>query len=418
MLKPRTRLNGEKLYHQYLDLEVTNPTTLGARPVPLNFTEIRNSSIISSAGEYFVSIVRLNMDTWYLPLYIPSIQIGQSNVNQTNYWVTLQVGATYFTQNVVWTTENPDALIPPAPVTQQHILDDYYYGNSYQHLIGLINTALRACAGSVGAVAALTAAFSAPAAGEIPFPFMQYSESQVVGNMYGLQKYYDQGVTDIAGTAIVTNPAKIYFNTALYAAFNSLPAKFNPVKDPAANALYSDYELSFVSGFGINIETALQLSLPATPGAPPVPAAGTYVACLQQFPTLRNLNPVSTIGFTSTLLPINATLISKPKLYGGLSANAATGSNANDNISNLLTDIVPQRVYGYESKNVNYAPQAEYRLIDLIGMNQSINQIDIAALWIDVYGGQHQILLMPGSSATIKLLFRRKDFEGYDVKLQ
>jgi hypothetical protein len=411
MLKPRTRLNGEKLYHQYLDLEVTNPTTLGATPVPLNFTEIRNSSIINSAGEYFVSIVRLNMDTWYLPLYIPSIEVGQANINKTNYYVTLQVGATYFVQNVVWTTENPDALIPPAPLTQQHILDDYYYGNSYQHLVGLINTALRACAGSAPAVAALTAAFGAPAAGEIPFPFMQYSESQVVGNMYGLQKYYDQGMTDIAGTAIVTNPAKIYFNTALYAAFNSLPAKFNPIKDPAPNAQYSDYELSFVSGFGINTATASQLGLQA-------PGAGTYVACLQQFPTLRNLNPVSTIGFTSTLLPINATLISKPKLYGGLSANAATGSNANDNISNLLTDIVPQRVYGYESKNVNYAPQAEYRLIDLIGMNQSINQIDIAALWIDVYGGQHQILLMPGSSATIKLLFRRKDFEGYDVKLE
>ena len=415
MLKPRTRLNGEKLYHQYLDLEVTNPTTLGARPVPLNFTEIRNSSIISSAGEYFVSIVRLNMDTWYLPLYIPSIEIGQANVNQTNYWVTIQVGAQYFTENVVWITENPDALIPPQPLTQQHILDDYYYGNSYQHLIGLINTALRTA--GTAALAALTAAFGAPAAGEIPFPFMQYSDSQVVGNIYGLQKYYDQGVTDIAGAPIVANPARVYFNTALYSAFNSLPAKFNPVKDAVPNTQYSDYELSFVSGFGINIDTALQLGLQGTI-APPVPAAGTYVACLQQFPTLRNLNPVSTIGFTSTLLPINATLISKPKLYGGLSANAATGSNANDNISNLLTDIVPQRIYGYESKNVNYAPQAEYRLIDLIGVNQSINQIDISALWIDIYGGQHQILLMPGSSATIKLLFRRKDFEGYDVKLQ
>ena len=109
MLKPRTRLNTEKLYHQYLDLEVTNPTTLGAKPVPLNFTEIRNSSIINSAGEYFVSIVRLNMDTWYLPLYIPSIQIGQGNVNQTNYWVTVQVGNQYFTENVVWITEHPDA---------------------------------------------------------------------------------------------------------------------------------------------------------------------------------------------------------------------------------------------------------------------------------------------------------------------
>ena len=409
MLKPRTRLNTEKLYHQYLDLEVTNPTTLGAKPVPLNFTEIRNSSIINSAGEYFVSIVRLNMDTWYLPLYIPSIQIGQGNVNQTNYWVTVQVGNQYFTENVVWITENPDALIPPAPLTQQHILDDYYYGNSYQHLVGLINTALRTC--GTAALAALTAAFGAPAAGEIPFPFMQYNDSQVVGNMYGLQKYYDQGVVDITGAPIVANPARVYFNTALYSAFNSLPAKFNPVKDALPNTQYSDYELSFASGFGINTATAAQLNLQA-------PGAGTYVACLQQFPTLKNLNPVSTIGFTSTLLPINATLVSKPKLYGGLSANAATGSNANDNISNLLTDIVPQRIYGYESKSVNYAPQAEYRLIDLIGVNQSINQIDIAALWIDIYGGQHQILLMPGSSATIKLLFRRKDFEGYDVKLQ
>lgn len=406
MLRPRGRLNPEKIYHQYLDLEVANPATLSARPVPLNFTETRNSSIIANAGNYFVSIVRLNMDTWALPLYIPSIEIGAASRNKTNYWVTIQQGAQYFSQNVVWETENPDAPLPPQPVEQQHILDEYYYGNSYQHLIYLINQALRTA--GAAAQAALTAAHGAPVAGEIPFPFMQYNDSQVVGNVYGLQKYYDQGIAD-AGGFITANPARVYFNAALYSAFNSLPAKYNPVVDPLPGAEYTDYELTLASGFGVNVDTAAQLGLQS-------PGAGTYTACLQQYPTLKILNPVATIGFTSTLLPVNSTMISRPKLYGGLSANVATGSNANDNISNLLTDIAPTKAYGYETKNISYTPAPEYRLIDLVGVNQTINQIDIAALWIDVYGGQHPILLMPGTSANLKLLFRSKDFEGFQEK--
>jgi len=79
-------------HHVYLDLDVINNdyTTNGTRPY-LRFEEIRNTPFLDGdSAEYFCSIVRFTIQTGNtLPVFIPSIVIGQANPNLTIYTVTL-----------------------------------------------------------------------------------------------------------------------------------------------------------------------------------------------------------------------------------------------------------------------------------------------------------------------------------------
>jgi len=41
----------------------------------------------------------------------------------------------------------------------------------------------------------------------------------------------------------------------------------------------------------------------------------------------------------------------------------------------------------------------------------NLNRIDIIVYWKDRSGGLHPFLLQPGCAASVKLMFRRKDFD-------
>ena len=400
MLKVKSTLTNDDLYHIYLSLEVENPQTLNGQPVKLAFVETRNNPILNDAGNWFVSIIRLNLDSWSLPLYIPQVQLNQPNPDLTAYVVTLRYGGVNSSATVLWTPENIQATVPPAPITQQHIVDNYYYGNSYEHLVKLVNTALQTAFAPLAA--AIAAGLGALPANAVGAPFLVYDGNQIVANLYGYQQYYDQNVG-------IVGPVEVYFNSALYSIFNSLPSEFysSPALASPPLAVGMDYKISMKSYFSKNLYNFPAITAPVSP----VPA-GAYVVAYQQYPTLSILNPVDSIVLTSNLLPINPSLVSRPRVYGGFSSSASgTGSN-NANISSILVDFVPTIAYGYESKKITYSPTAEYKLVDLVGPTQSFSQIDLNAFWKDNFGNIHPIYLNQGSNGSILLMFRNKTFEG------
>ena len=401
MLKVKSKLNQEDLYHTYLSLEVENPQTLNGKPVKLQFVETRNNPILNDAGNYFCSIVRLNLDCWSLPLYIPTIQLNQPNPNLTPYVVTLRYGGVNNQQTVLWSPENLQAVVPPSPLTQQHIVDDYYFGNTYEHLISLINTALATAYTALAP--AITAGLGALPANAVGAPFLVYDGNQLVANLYGYQQYYDQNVG-------IVGPVEVYFNSALFSVFYSLPneAYSDPVL--AGLAVGMDYKISMKSYYSKNLYNFPAITAPVAP----VPV-GSYVVAYQQYPTLKTLNPVDSIVFTSNLLPINPALVSRPRVYGGFSSGSGTGSN-NANVTSVLVDFTPEVAYGYESKSLSYAPRAEYKLVDMVGTTQAFNQVDINGFWRDNYGNLHPLYLNQGSNGSILLMFRRKDL-GFEKNI-
>ena len=76
--------------HVYLNLDVVNNSTSTSQP--LVFNETRNMSLISNSGNYFCSVVRFTLQTSNsLPVFIPDILTGQSDVNKTAYASTMSL---------------------------------------------------------------------------------------------------------------------------------------------------------------------------------------------------------------------------------------------------------------------------------------------------------------------------------------
>ena len=129
----------------------------------------------------------------------------------------------------------------------------------------------------------------------------------------------------------------------------------------------------------------------------------------QEVSSIAMWNPVASIIFASSLLPIQATQTSLPKDVGS-SSNNFTGSGNNSNLLTAITDFT----IAVDGNNqyrpmVVYNPSAEYRLIDM-NSSMNLNRIDIIVYWKDTFGNIHPFELRPGCSANVKILFRRKDF--------
>ena len=129
----------------------------------------------------------------------------------------------------------------------------------------------------------------------------------------------------------------------------------------------------------------------------------------QEVSSIALWNPVASIIFASSLLPIQATQTSLPKDVGN-SNNNFTGSGNNSNLLQSITDFsIAVDGNNQYRPMVVYNPAAEYRLIDMHS-SMNLNRIDIIVYWKDTFGNIHPFELHPGCAANVKLLFRRKDF--------
>jgi len=121
---------------------------------PATYIESRGQPIVSDAAAYVLSVQRWQAVGLDIPLFIPSIQIGQSDPNLTNYQVRLtfhafnpSTGVTSLVTNtatVEWAPQFVDSPPPPSPTTQQYLGDGskYYWAQSHTHVLNLFNAAI------------------------------------------------------------------------------------------------------------------------------------------------------------------------------------------------------------------------------------------------------------------------------------
>ena len=87
-----------KPIHTYLDLDVVNNNLNSNTVAPqLRFEENRNTPFLEGdSSEYLGSTVRFSIQTGNsLPIFIPRVETGQSDINKTVYRVTLSVAVTH-----------------------------------------------------------------------------------------------------------------------------------------------------------------------------------------------------------------------------------------------------------------------------------------------------------------------------------
>lgn len=346
--------------------------------------------------------------------------------------------------------------------SNQDLSSRYYWVYTYQHWVNLVNTTLAT------AHFALFQAFQnawANTGTADPFPF--------AGNYQGFQNYvnipqmvYDKGSrcfkiygdSDGYGTritAFVPTPApapiphqtppvfRLFFNANMYGLFANYDNYYwnftdaNDPNGPFGGATILDNtglpittippgytnEILFTNKFWQNVE---DYRLPPFSGVLPlgyVPPNGftgagviqqkPYWVAEQDFPSTDSLwSPISSLVFTSTLLPVRAEATGQPVVLGTGNTNfsAATSQSA---FQPIITDIsLDTSSAGAEAYKtfIYYAPAAEYRLSDFTSSKQDIRNIDIQVYWKNRLDNQlYPITMFNLSSVSLKVMFRHKD---------
>lgn len=384
-LSTYSNLNDKDPYHIYLDLNVINNDNTGiASPPDLVFNEVRNSPILYNPSEYFLSVVRFTLQTPSLPLFIPSIKVGQANPNLTNYKVSMSytVGANVITasQDVIFVPENLNEPVPIPPTTQVDFSSTYYYINNMNSFVQMVNNALVSCLTSLNALV-IAGGGTLPSTNP---PFLEYDPFTDTCILNAdILTFNDDNPT--------TGRVSIFFNTALYTLLSSFQAEFLGYN--LVNQL--NYRIRIFNDYDFNIFNA---------------ASGVnYLQMYQSYSTLKPLgNPVQSIVFSTGLIPVVPSLVSSPLVFSG-SGNVFSNAN-NDNIQPQLTDFETEvsGTSGYKP-SLLYTPQGEYRLKDLYG-NSPISNLQMRVLWRTQFGNLVPFKLVSGCSANVKLLFRKKEF--------
>ena len=445
------------------DLNALNIT----EPDPqIRFNETRDTALIRDASQYEFSIIRFTMNgaNRDLPLFIPNIAVGQSNVNLTNYAIAITLQQSWTTNlgvitfnvapsptRVIYVPEvlNPVlAPVPNPPLTVQDISSRYYWCLTYQHWLDIINTTLltahqtlfTAFQAAWAAYPGLTDAFPyanfAAFQANVQTPQIIFNEDTKHFTILGDSDGYGERLTTftvlpyVAGTAVpATSPQeRLFFNTnmaGLFANFGgfywnttSISAiTINQVLYPAfPTAVPAGYvrEMIFSNEFYSNVADYRLAPYGGVPplGYVPVAKQKVYYKLVQDYKSVDSIwSPISSLVFTTSLLPIKFEAASQPNILGtgNLGDSAPTSRSA---FTPIITDVALDTAIGGADdyrQFIYYAPAAEYRMSDLSSSKQEIRNIDISVFWKFRLNGQlYPINMFNLSSVSIKMMFRKK----------
>jgi hypothetical protein len=330
--------------------------------------------------------------------------------NVTPYVVTQQyaglTGTTTYSQPVIYQpndlTTNPPKWNPAneQALSIEDLTSLYYWVYSYEVFINMVNNAFInswwGLSGGHWTIGGGT--FRLPSSGGIGSaynpPSISWNTDNLTAIITGDNVSFSQNRNQI--------PVYLYFNSPFSTLFDSFPYIYPNV--PVDSPLYSYCVFSTLAGAGLYVVSNYTNLGVITP-------AYTAIQITQDHQTASLMNPVQSIVFSSTLLPVVNENVGLPLILNGTSPNQIqVGSSAN--IFPIVTDfIVPFSATNGYVPDISYVPSGEYRLVDLYGESPA-NQIDIQVFWKDQYGLLHPFLVGSGCSGSLKVMFRRKDYNN------
>ena len=319
----------------YVDLLLTN--SVQSQPnnrVAVDFFLNQSQPILRDTTGYKLSVIRFSLNTETLPIFIPQM----SDEDTTIYSVTMEYNGNFYQHYMEFLPQNV------SPIQA----DEKYYIYSYQYVIYLFNKMLNECLVELNDISATPTV--------IP-PKMYFDVNSQLCGMRLDSTFY--GFNE-------TNKINIYMNTQLYALLSTLPA--------------SIVHLANGRDFQINNLISDDPSL-----------------LTQEYKTIELWNPVSSIVFTSNMLPIYQSVTAPLQVYidGNLSNN-----NTSYHFLNIMTDFIGNDLIF--TPFVEYAPGI-YRFLNL-KPNASIRNVDLQVYWMNKNTGQLKPLyLVPGGSCSVKL---------------
>jgi hypothetical protein len=353
-------------------------------PIPLKFNETRSNPYVGCAGDYFMSVISYQLDTIDVPLFIWDAVPGAKTtpaLGKSSYWVTIvdENTGTAYQVNASWIPQDKTAPFPPVPIPNNYNNYPFYYAYTYDHVIGLFNTAISSAYSNAG--------------GTSYAPFIVLDSNTRSVSIVGSQSEFQ-----------TPSPAySLYFNTELYSLFSSTTAvRTNEASIKTTYGYYNmDYQIQFtLNPDGSNLKTVYT-------DFTSVPPSGGYNAVYNdsEYSPFPYWNPVESIVFTAQQLTLVPELIMEPTNYG-----EASNTNSNTDTNYILAEYATPLKTGAEYQpNIFYQPTSEFKLVELYG-EEALNSLSIQVFWKDTFGSLHQLLLEPGGQAYIKLLFRKKSY--------
>lgn len=360
----------------YFDINVSNTELTGTELMPLRFSESRQSALVENASDYSLSIVRFQLDTYSLPSYIANIEnFPNTNPNKMIETVTLEYNGTVVGPlNLTWIPTNLHVPQPAnlSAVSPRQAKSEYYYGNCFRHYCDLVNNALSTLTTELKTAVGVTL-------NNLLQPKLIWNDDNQTASVIGQELFYNDERA---------NYVKIYFDRALYARFTSLPALKN--FNNTLGRIYRIYMKSDYSNKIITLDPLLTSSLQ------------NFIKTNQEYSTISNWSPLSSICFTTANIPVVPTQLSEPVSYSNGTYYRNSSSKFQESI---ITDMATNdMVY---KPNLIYVPSAEYRYIDMVG-NNPITDVNINVFWRDKEGILYPFYLQSGGSCSIKLLFKLK----------
>jgi hypothetical protein len=374
--------------HLYIDLDITNSDFEGyEKPKNLIFNEVRNTPYLVNPSKYFFSVIRFQLDTPTLPVFIPIIEPFQADYDQTIYQLAMSYAGVEITESVKWETEEFTTLKPPTPVRDRQINSTYYYSYTYRHFINLLNNTLYKCLQNLPT---LPKPFA-----QMNVPQFNYDENTNKISLIADSNYFNTG-TGLNPTSNTT--ILIYCNAPLknlLSGFETVDYGYPPV-NPSANPLQFRFKI---------YPTVNNLSNIITP--PSTLSTVYYITMTSEQLDITIWNPIKSIVFTTGLIPVRPTMSSPPNDLG--TDTFSTFGNNSNLISQITDFIVPFSVGNTYKPNITYICNSEYRLIDITS-ELPFYSMQINVSWKNVYGDLIPFSVPSGSAGSIKILFRRKDF--------
>lgn len=226
---------------------------------------------------------------------------------------------------------------------------------------------------------------------------------------------------------------KLFFNTNLYNLFANFSFFYwntrSPVYGPYAGRIAPRGYVYEILVPNKNYTDIADYRLPPYGGTPPLgyvpygsgnPASNplsvlnqqkVYWTVTQETPSTDTLwSPISSIVFSSALMPVNPEENSAPVIVGqgNVGNSQATAKSA---FTRVITDLALSMDKGSASWKsfIYYVPSAQYRLSDFLASHQPLGGVDVQVFWKNRLNNQlYPIAMTNLSSVSFKMMFKKK----------
>jgi hypothetical protein len=381
--------------HEYVDISIVNNSP-DLQPQPIVFNQIKSNNILDDSSEYYLSCIRWSLDS-QVPQIIPEIQLvpmEQDGIRipyngRTEYVINIGYGENVFDlsftndayQEVIFETENYTLPMPrfqPLSI-DEYINNQYFYTYSIDNFLQMVNKALKQCFD-------LVAVEHDQLSTALP-PRFVWNDNYNKIDLYITEELIQQ----------YTDNFYITMNTKLFNLFNTFSSANigsnvgNAETEGTAYALYTrqDYQPFISTTVGTQNKNVFVYT--------------------QNSSSVPSWCPAQSIEFITHSISVHPSSTGSPFYIGD---NLKTNQNVNA-VSNIITDFqIPMTIGTEYTRNLlYYQPTAEYRLFDLVSQ-QSLQNINVSIAWLDKWGFSHPLLIKYGASASLKLLLRKKTFNG------